>query len=116
VLMGLGRAEAIACQLIDRGWSRGTPAAIVADATRPQQQVWRGTLDDLARETADVDGDGPGTLVIGDVVAIGMRIGKKEAIESAASRRSATLFRRRSSYGGPAVALAKAGTVAKVRG
>ena len=91
VLMGLGRSEAIASQLIDRGWSRGTPAAIVADATRPQQQVWRGTLDDLARETADVDGDGPGTLVIGDVVAIGMRIGKKEAIEAAASRRSATL-------------------------
>ena len=46
-------------------------AAIVMDASRPQQQVWRGTLDDLARETADVDGDGPGTLVIGDVVAIG---------------------------------------------
>ena len=88
--MGLGRSEAIACQLIDRGWSRGTPAAIVTDATRPQQQVWRGTLDDLARETAEFEGDGPGTLVIGDVVAIGMRVGK-EMIETEASRHSATL-------------------------
>ena len=115
VLMGLGRSAAIACQLIDRGWSRGTPTAIVTDASRPQQQVWRGTLDDLARETADVDGDGPGTLVIGDVVAMGMQA-DNEAVGAEVSRRSATLFRRRSSYGGPAVALARAGTVAKVRG
>ena len=35
VLMGLGRSAAIACELIDRGWSRGTPAAIVTDASRP---------------------------------------------------------------------------------
>jgi hypothetical protein len=52
--------------------------------------VWRGTLDDLARETADVDGDGPGTLVIGDVVAIGMQA-DNEAVGAEVSRRSATL-------------------------
>src|SRR5262249_7849448 len=48
VLMGLGRSAAVACRLIDNGWSRGTPAAIVVDATRPDQQGWRGTLDELA--------------------------------------------------------------------
>src|SRR5688572_28987887 len=42
VLMGLARRTAIAARLIDRGWSRQTPAAIVADASLPQQQVWRG--------------------------------------------------------------------------
>jgi uroporphyrin-III C-methyltransferase len=73
VLMGLGRSAAIACELIDRGWSRGTPAAIVVDATRPHQQVWRGTLDALAAERAEIEGDGAGTIVIGDVVALGMR-------------------------------------------
>src|SRR5262249_21260051 len=55
VLMGLGRSAAIACHLIDRGWSRGTPAAIVVDATRPEQQVWRGTLDELARDEMSID-------------------------------------------------------------
>ena len=48
VLMGLGRSAAIACRLIDRGWSRGTPAAVIVDASKPEQQVWRGTIDELA--------------------------------------------------------------------
>ena len=73
VLMGLGRSDAIACHLIDRGWSRGTPAAIIVDASRPHQQVWRGTLDDLARDGVQLESGGAGTLVIGDVVAVGMR-------------------------------------------
>jgi len=72
VLMGLGRSAAIACRLIDRGWSRGTSAAIVVDATRPEQQVWRGTLDELARGAGVVDAQGAGTIVVGDVVAIGL--------------------------------------------
>jgi uroporphyrin-III C-methyltransferase len=75
VLMGLGRSAAIACHLIDRGWSRGTPAAIIVDASRPQQQVWRGTLDELARDAMTMDGCGAGTIVIGDVVAIGLKLG-----------------------------------------
>src|SRR5262249_17886439 len=74
VLMGLGRSVAIACQLIDRGWSRGTPAAVVVDATRPQQQVWRGTLEDLAADRVAVEGTGAGTIVIGDVVAVATHI------------------------------------------
>jgi uroporphyrin-III C-methyltransferase len=73
VLMGLGRSAAIACHLIDRGWSRSTPAAIIVDASRPQQQVWRGTLEALVRDEVAMDGSGAGTLVIGDVVAIGLQ-------------------------------------------
>src|SRR5689334_23183503 len=79
VLMGLGRSAAIACQLIDRGWSRGTPAAIIVDASRPQQQVWCGPLDELAQNDPEFAGHGAGTLVVGDVVAIGMQ---SDAIES----------------------------------
>jgi siroheme synthase len=70
VLMGLGRSAQIACRLIDNGWSRGTPAALVVDATRPHQQVWRGTLDQLAADAVEIRGDGAGTIVIGDVVAL----------------------------------------------
>jgi siroheme synthase len=72
VLMGLSRSAAIACRLIDSGWSRGTPAAIVVDATKVQQQVWRGTLGELATDAVQINGDGAGTIVIGDVVAVGL--------------------------------------------
>ncbi len=48
VLMGLRRLEPIAWALIECGWRRRTPAAVVVDASRADQQVWRGTLDDLA--------------------------------------------------------------------
>jgi uroporphyrin-III C-methyltransferase len=73
VLMGLARSAAIACRLIDRGWSRGTPAAVIVDATKPQQQVWRGTLDLLAADAVEIDACGAGTIVIGDVVAVGQQ-------------------------------------------
>lgn len=85
VLMGLGRAAAIACRLIDGGWSRGTPAAVIVDATRADQQVWRGTLDQLASTVVAADGGGAGTLVIGQVAAMELGIrhaefGMREAV------------------------------------
>ena len=73
VLMGLGRAAALACRLIDRGWSRGTPAAVIVDASRPNQHSWRGTLDQLATSTVIADDGGAGTIVIGEVVSIGLQ-------------------------------------------
>jgi uroporphyrin-III C-methyltransferase / precorrin-2 dehydrogenase / sirohydrochlorin ferrochelatase len=74
VLMGLARSATIAGILIDRGWSRGTPAAIVVDGTKPQQQVWRGTLDQLASDAVAIDACGAGTIVVGDVVAVGLNV------------------------------------------
>ena len=79
VLMGLGRAAAIACQLIDRGWSRGTPAAVVVDASNPGQQVWRGTLDQLAAGNGGADAVAAGTIVIGDVVAVGLQMADRSS-------------------------------------
>jgi siroheme synthase len=73
VMMGMGRSEAVASRLIDRGWSRGTPAAVIVDASRPEQQVWRGTLDQLAAGAPTIDGEGAGTIVIGNVVTIGLQ-------------------------------------------
>jgi uroporphyrin-III C-methyltransferase/precorrin-2 dehydrogenase/sirohydrochlorin ferrochelatase len=72
VMMGLARSAAIASLLIDRGWSRGTPAAVIVDGTRPEQQVWRGRLDELARDAVEISTGGAGTIVIGDVVAVGI--------------------------------------------
>ena len=71
VLMGLSRSAPIAQRLIDGGWARGTPVAVITDATTAQQQVWRGTLDALAAGAADLDETAAGTIVVGDVVTIG---------------------------------------------
>jgi siroheme synthase len=49
------------------------PAAVIVDASRAEQQVWRGTLDRLAVEELVMDTSGAGTIVIGDVVAIGLK-------------------------------------------
>jgi uroporphyrin-III C-methyltransferase / precorrin-2 dehydrogenase / sirohydrochlorin ferrochelatase len=73
VLMGLGRSAVIASELIARGWARATPAAVIVDASLPDQQAWRGTLDDLAADRIDLNGTGPGTIVIGEVVSVAAR-------------------------------------------
>ncbi|HET9013447.1 MAG TPA: uroporphyrinogen-III C-methyltransferase, partial [Gemmatimonadaceae bacterium] len=75
ILMGMGRSAALAGQLIDRGWPRGTPAAVVVDAWTADQHGWRGTLDELAAGDPDVDRTGAGTIVIGEVVRLG-RVGQ----------------------------------------
>jgi uroporphyrin-III C-methyltransferase/precorrin-2 dehydrogenase/sirohydrochlorin ferrochelatase len=72
VLMGLARSSSIASALIDAGWERATPAAVVVDAWRADQQTWLGSLEHLAAETTHLTGNGPGTIVIGDVVALGI--------------------------------------------
>jgi uroporphyrin-III C-methyltransferase len=70
VLMGLGRRALLAQTLLAKGWRPDTPAAIVMDASRAHQTVWRGTLEGLAAEGAELETDGPGTIVVGDVVAV----------------------------------------------
>ncbi len=78
VLMGLGRSALIGRELINRGWPRATPAAVIVDASRPNQQVWRGTIDDLAADRIEVEGGGPGTIVIGDVVSLAARTSARD--------------------------------------
>jgi len=98
ILMGLGRSAAHACALIDRGWSRGTPVAIVVDGTKPQQHTWRGTLDDLAAERAHIESIGAGTIVIGEVVTLanarlkGSRYTDRSARLSAERKRTTCLL------------------------
>jgi uroporphyrin-III C-methyltransferase len=80
VLMGMARAAAHACTLIDRGWSRGTPVAVISDASTAAQRAWRGTLDDLAAEgfaPEGTGGKGAATIVVGDVVTIGVALSRE---------------------------------------
>jgi uroporphyrin-III C-methyltransferase / precorrin-2 dehydrogenase / sirohydrochlorin ferrochelatase len=73
VLMGVARSAELAQQLVARGWPTDTPAALIVDGSRPGQQAWRGTLDELARKRATIEGSdrsSPGTIVVGEVVSV----------------------------------------------
>ena len=79
VLMGVGRRALLAARLLDCGWNAATPAAIVENASKPTEHVWRGTLAELGAAPCDVDHGGPGTIVIGDVAALDARSVTREA-------------------------------------
>jgi siroheme synthase len=75
ILMGGGRTAEIGSALLERGWSPATPAAVVTSASTVDQQLWRGTLNELCLPgPAAVCGSGvptgPATIIIGDVVAL----------------------------------------------
>jgi uroporphyrin-III C-methyltransferase/precorrin-2 dehydrogenase/sirohydrochlorin ferrochelatase len=70
VLMGMANRAALAARLLDRGWDAATPAALVADGSLPSQDVWRGTLRDVAAGRAAVSGDGPALFVVGQVAGL----------------------------------------------
>jgi uroporphyrin-III C-methyltransferase len=70
IMMGVGRRAELARRLIERGWSSETPAAIVAAASLPQQQVWRGALGDLVSGDSPMAGDDPAVIIVGDVAAL----------------------------------------------
>ncbi len=86
VLMGLARSAPIASLLIDRGWPRLTPAAIVVGASLPGQQVWRGTLAELTADRLECTGPGPGTIVIGAVVSLAAESGARQEEQHVGSR------------------------------
>ncbi len=86
VMMGLGRRAELARVLLGRGWRADLPAALVADASRESQQVWRGTLADVAEGRAVVTGDGPATMVIGEVA--GFALGAAQVGEADESPRA----------------------------
>jgi uroporphyrin-III C-methyltransferase len=70
VLMGLGRADAIATLLIARGWNPLTPVAVLFGASTPRSDVWTSTLAELKQGLDAADHTDPGTIVIGEVVRL----------------------------------------------
>ncbi len=67
VMMGMDRRSEIAEALAAAGWRSSTPAAIVREASLPEQTVWTGSLGALGSVP---DAGSPGTIVIGEVVAL----------------------------------------------
>jgi uroporphyrin-III C-methyltransferase / precorrin-2 dehydrogenase / sirohydrochlorin ferrochelatase len=70
VMMGLANRAEIARALVTAGWSRSTPAAIVCDASHPDEHVWRGTLDGLRRGERHITREAAGTIIVGEVVNV----------------------------------------------
>ena len=68
LFMGLGRLGELASGLIEHGRDAGTPAAVIASGTLPEQRV---VVAPLARIAEAAEGiDPPALVVIGDVVAL----------------------------------------------
>lgn len=65
-LMGVERLPLIVSSLLAHGRAPSTPAALVANGTRDEQVVVRGTLADIERRAAGVPA--PATIVVGEVV------------------------------------------------
>ncbi len=70
LLMAMGRLERIAKELIARGRSPDTPAAVIAAATLPDELVVIGTLEDIAQRAAEAGAGNPAVVVVGDVVRL----------------------------------------------
>ncbi len=65
VFMGRAQASGVALRLMAAGRSGETPVAVVENGTRPDEQVFTGTLDALARLAAQT-GNGPVLMIIGE--------------------------------------------------
>lgn len=73
ILMGFGRRAELAASLIAAGWAIDTPSAAISDGTAAHQQVWRGTLNELAWATVGLEPSGPVLIVVGAVAALDLR-------------------------------------------
>jgi uroporphyrinogen III methyltransferase/synthase len=61
-------------RLVEHGRAATTPAAWIAGATRPEQEIVVGTLADLAERVGERRGEAPALVVVGEVVAIRARL------------------------------------------
>jgi len=68
--MGLSRLTELTAQLIAHGRDAGTPAAVVAWATTPQQRSVAGSLATVAADAATAGLGSPAVLVVGEAVAL----------------------------------------------
>ncbi|MCU0541347.1 MAG: uroporphyrinogen-III C-methyltransferase [Oscillatoriaceae cyanobacterium Prado104] len=69
ILMGGRNLNEIIWQLQKHGRSPATPIAIIRDCSRPQQQIWLGTLADILYKTAG-ESLSPCVIIIGEVVRL----------------------------------------------
>ena len=69
IYMGVRRAGVIAAELRAGGLRGGTPVAVIANATLPNQSVQIGDLDSVDTLTAALEGQ-PALIIVGEVVRL----------------------------------------------
>ena len=74
VLMALGDLSLVA-SVLGRAVGGSRPAAVISNATLPDQRIASGTLDSIARLATEAAIAAPATLVVGDVVALEQIVG-----------------------------------------
>jgi uroporphyrin-III C-methyltransferase/precorrin-2 dehydrogenase/sirohydrochlorin ferrochelatase len=79
VLMGAARRAELAGRLLAHGWAPAERAAIVADASLPGQRTWRGSVGELASGQVAIDGEGPATIIVGEVAGLDLAGGASAA-------------------------------------
>ena len=70
IYMGLRNVEALTREFVARGASADLPAALVDNATRPNQRVVVGTLGTLAARAQAAELGGPSIIIVGTVVTL----------------------------------------------
>jgi uroporphyrin-III C-methyltransferase/precorrin-2 dehydrogenase/sirohydrochlorin ferrochelatase len=70
IYMGLRNVEALTREFVARGAKADLPAAIVDNATRPNQRVVVGTLGTLAAKAQAAELSGPAIIIVGTVVTL----------------------------------------------
>ncbi|HQR71910.1 MAG TPA: siroheme synthase CysG [Burkholderiaceae bacterium] len=85
IYMGLQGLESACEQLIAHGMPRDMPAAVVQQATLPQQRVVTATLDDLPQKVAAAGLRPPTLVIVGDVVKLRDRLSWFEPAAEAAT-------------------------------
>lgn len=66
--LAAAQIDAIVPQLLDGGYRRETPVAVVAFASWPQETVLRGTLADIAAQMHEADITKTAVIVVGDAL------------------------------------------------
>ena len=72
VLMGLAALPDVVARLRAQGAPADAPVAVIASGTLPEQRTVVGTLDDIAGLVAAAGLEPPATIVIGEVVRVGL--------------------------------------------
>ena len=72
VLMGLSALPDVVARLRAQGAPADTPVAVIASGTLPEQRSVVGTLDDITELVAAAALEPPATIVIGEVVRVGL--------------------------------------------
>ena len=70
IYMGLRNVEALMREFIARGAAPDLPAAIIDNATRPDQRVVIGSLSTLAAKAHEAELTGPSIIIVGTVVTL----------------------------------------------